>query len=215
MSQQTSFLRNFLQHFFKGILNFELSEESSHREKRQWKKYIIVCFAFNAMSIGLVETGYKVFEDKLYGKTSRICTVSVIHPDCQVKFPYLWNVCFLPNEKPMRPYFFCITPCNAKLFFEAPTQQGMIDDTVIDDTNVCVLLLLREIFRERIWPKCAKSLSVMVWTGDKSQTGLIKTKNCSTKISFITKLDITYDKSLAQISTFMQILKEKIIFITT
>ena len=30
----------------------------------------------------------------------------------------------------------------------------------------------------------------MVWTGDESQTGLIKAKNCSTKISFITKLDI-------------------------
>ena len=30
----------------------------------------------------------------------------------------------------------------------------------------------------------------MAWTGDESQTGLIKTKNCSTKISLITKLDI-------------------------
>ena len=30
----------------------------------------------------------------------------------------------------------------------------------------------------------------MLWTGDESQTGLIKTKNCSTQISFITKLDI-------------------------
>ena len=30
----------------------------------------------------------------------------------------------------------------------------------------------------------------MVWTGDESQTGLSKTKNCFTKISFITKLDI-------------------------
>ena len=30
----------------------------------------------------------------------------------------------------------------------------------------------------------------MLWTGDESQTGLIKTKNYPTKISFITKLDI-------------------------
>ena len=44
------------------------------------------------------------------------------------------------------------------------------------------------------------------WIGD---------KNCSTKISFTTKLDITYDKSLAQLLMFMHILKEKIIFITT
>ena len=29
----------------------------------------------------------------------------------------------------------------------------------------------------------------MVWTGERSQTGLIKTKNCSTKITFITKLE--------------------------
>ena len=36
----------------------------------------------------------------------------------------------------------------------------------------------------------AKSLLAMVWTIDMSQTGLIKTKNYSTKISFITKLDI-------------------------
>ena len=58
----------------------------------------------------------------------------------------------------------------------------------------------------------------MLWTGDESQTGLIKTKNCSTKISFITKLDIyTWSCSvLAQWLTFMHILKEnKIVFITT
>ena len=36
----------------------------------------------------------------------------------------------------------------------------------------------------------AKSLLAMVWTIDMSHTGLIKTKNYSTKISFITKLDI-------------------------
>ena len=30
----------------------------------------------------------------------------------------------------------------------------------------------------------------MLWAGDESQTGLTKTKNCSTKISFITKIDI-------------------------
>ena len=30
----------------------------------------------------------------------------------------------------------------------------------------------------------------MVWTGDESQTGLIKTKNCFIKIPFTTKLDI-------------------------
>ena len=29
----------------------------------------------------------------------------------------------------------------------------------------------------------------MVLTGDESQTGLIKTKNCSTKIPFVTELD--------------------------
>ena len=38
----------------------------------QWKKYTIVCFTFNAVSIGLVEIAYKIFEGKLYGKTSRI-----------------------------------------------------------------------------------------------------------------------------------------------
>ena len=100
----------------------------------------------------------------------------------------------------------------AKLFFEDPTQPGMMtDDTV---RLVCVhMLLLREIFKQWIWQKSSKS--AMVWTGDKSQTGLIKTKNCSTKISFITKLDITYDKSLAQLLKFMHILTEnKIIFIT-
>ena len=49
----------------------------------------------------------------------------------------------------------------------------------------------------------------MVWAGDESQTGLIKTKNCSTKISFITKLDVTY-LSLAQLLLmFMHILKKK------
>ena len=55
--------------------------------------------------------------------------------------------------------------------------------------------------------------SVMVWTGDKSSAGIIKTNNYSAKISFITKLDVTYDKSLAQLSAFMHILKEnKIIY---
>ena len=39
---------------------------------------------------------------------------------------------------------------------------------------------------------------------------------CSPKISFITKLHITYDKSLTKLLTFMYILKEnKVIFITT
>ena len=50
----------------------------------------------------------------------------------------------------------------------------------------------------------------MVWTGDESQTGLIKTKNYSTKISFITKLDIfiwAYSV-LAQLLMFMHILEE-------
>ena len=42
----------------------------------------------------------------------------------------------------------------------------------------------------------------------------MKTENCTTKISFITKLDVTCDKNLAQLLTFMHILKEnKIIFI--
>ena len=70
MSQQTGFSQKFFAALFKGILNFELSED--HREKMQWKKYIIVCFAFNVVSIGLVEIAYKAFEDKLYGKTSQI-----------------------------------------------------------------------------------------------------------------------------------------------
>ena len=30
----------------------------------------------------------------------------------------------------------------------------------------------------------------MLWTSDESQTGLIKTKDCCTKISFIAKFDI-------------------------
>ena len=50
----------------------------------------------------------------------------------------------------------------------------------------------------------------MVWTGDESQTGLIKTKNYSSKISFITKLDIfiwAYSV-LAQLLMFMHILEE-------
>ena len=58
----------------------------------------------------------------------------------------------------------------------------------------------------------------MVWTGDESKTGLIKTKNWIKQESFITKLDI-YAWScsvLAQLLTFMYILKEnKIIFIKT
>ena len=57
----------------------------------------------------------------------------------------------------------------------------------------------------------------MVWTGDESKTGLIKTKNWIKQESFITKLDI-YAWScsvLAQLLMFMYILKEKIIFITT
>ena len=47
-------------------------------------------------------------------------------------------------------------------------------------------------------------------TGDEPQTRLIKTKNCSTKISFITKLDIYIWSCsvLAQLLTFMHILKE-------
>ena len=69
MCQQAGFSQKFFAALFKRILNFELSEESGHKEKMQWKKYIIVCFMFNAMSNGL---GYKIFEDKLYGKTSWI-----------------------------------------------------------------------------------------------------------------------------------------------
>ena len=43
----------------------------------------------------------------------------------------------------------------------------------------------------------------MLWTGDESQTGLIKTKNCSTKISFITKLDIyTWSCSIIDIRAY-------------
>ena len=51
----------------------------------------------------------------------------------------------------------------------------------------------------------------MVWTSDESQTGLIKTKNCFTKISFITKLDIYIWSCsiLAQLLTIMHILKKK------
>ena len=86
---------------------------------------------------------------------------------------------------------------------------------ITDDTVrlVCVyMLLLGEFFSLSIWPKPAKS--VLVWTGDKSQAGSIKTKNYSTKKSFITKSDVTHHKSLAQLSTFMHILKEsKIMFI--
>ena len=43
----------------------------------------------------------------------------------------------------------------------------------------------------------------MLWTGDESQTGLIKTKNCSTKISFITKLDIyTWSCSIIDVHAY-------------
>ena len=72
MSQQTGFSQKFSGALFEGILNFELSQESGHREKMQWKKYIIVCYTFNTMSVGLAEIAYKISEGKLYGKTSQI-----------------------------------------------------------------------------------------------------------------------------------------------
>ena len=42
----------------------------------------------------------------------------------------------------------------------------------------------------------------MVWTGDEFQTGLIKTKNCFTKISFTTKLDIYIYCSIIDIHAY-------------
>ena len=59
----------------------------------------------------------------------------------------------------------------------------MIDDTARPVSTY--MLTLREIFSNEFGKN-----SVMVWTGNESQTGLIKTNNCSTKISFITKLYI-------------------------
>ena len=58
-------------------------------------------------------------------------------------------------------------------FFEAPTQSAMmIDDTV---RLVCMYtLLLAESFRLQIQLK-----SVMVWTGDESQTGIVPQKRIS------------------------------------
>ena len=52
----------------------------------------------------------------------------------------------------------------------------------------------------------------MVWTGNESQTGLIKAKNCSRKIYFMTKLNIyIWSCSIfAQLLMAMHILKEKI-----
>ena len=81
MSQQTGFSQKFFTALFEEILNFELSEESGDREKIQWKKYIIVCFTFNRTSIGLVEIAYKIFKDKLYGKTSRIFLNKFVRQD--------------------------------------------------------------------------------------------------------------------------------------
>ena len=53
----------------------------------------------------------------------------------------------------------------------------------------------------------------MIWTGGKSLDGLIKTKNC---LSFITKLDITYDKESCSIINVHSYPKRKQrIFITT
>ena len=72
---------------------------------------------------------------------------------------------------------------DAKLFFEVPTQPDMIDDTARPVSTY--MLTLREIFSNEFGKN-----SIMVWTGNESQTGLIKTNNCSTKISFITKLYI-------------------------
>ena len=73
---------------------------------------------------------------------------------------------------------------DAKLFFEVPIQPGMM----IDDTIRLVCVCTYYCWQKFLVNESAKS--VMVWAGDKSQTGLIKTKNCSAKISFIIKLDI-------------------------
>ena len=73
-----------------------------------------------------------------------------------------------------------VSPTLQHFYFD---QQSEKDSPSIPENRIFFLLI-------GVLLMSAKSLLAMVWTIDMSQTGLIKTKNYSTKISFITKLDI-------------------------
>ena len=61
---------------------------------------------------------------------------------------------------------------------------------IIDDTVRLVYVCTCYCWETFLGNEFGQKMSVMLWAGDESKIGLIKTNNSFTKISFITKLDI-------------------------